>query len=137
MNSLSKKNIDVAKQYLELLAKRELDKIIQLFGNKVDWYIPGNELLAPWLGRRSNKEDIKNFFKLLWKNTVPIDAEIDAILSSNNLVVITGEFSTLMLSANRTVKSMFFIKMVIENGLIVKYHLLEDSFAVSEVLTIK
>ncbi|MCH5598856.1 nuclear transport factor 2 family protein [Niabella ginsengisoli] len=117
-------------------SERNLKELGELFSDKIDWYIPGDETKAPWLGRRSNKQEVSKFYELLWKNTEPISAHIENIFIDNNNAVIAGEFSTRMLQTNKIVDSMFFIQITIQDNLIIKYRLLEDSLAVSKSLTI-
>ncbi len=132
MNQTSETGKIVA-QFLELLAKRDL-AVVDLFIDKPDWYIQGNESLAPWLGKRNTKEQVKEFFLLLWSGTEPLVANVEHIVVQGELAVISGEFTTKMLKTGRIVNSLFSILMRIENGLITKYRLFEDSYAVSESL---
>jgi len=133
MNSTQTKNI--VQHFLQLMAKRKLVELTNLFSEKIDWYIPGNIEKALWLGRRNSKEEVKEFYELLWKNTVPVSAQIDKIFVDANNAIITGEFSTKMVQTNKIVDSLFCIQITFENDLIVKYRLLEDSHAVSVALT--
>lgn len=126
---------EIINSYLTALSERNLPAIVALFAEKVDWYIPGNQTLAPWLGKRENREEVKAFYTLLWENTVPVGANIDHIFTDGNQVMITGDFTTLMLQTNRTVESLFSIYFTVENNLIVRYRLLEDSYAVAKALT--
>ncbi len=71
---------------------------------------------------------------LLWSGTEPLVANVEHIVMQGELAVISGEFTTKMLKTGRIVNSLFSILMRIENGLITKYRLLEDSYAVSESL---
>ncbi|WP_353130659.1 nuclear transport factor 2 family protein [Parapedobacter pyrenivorans] len=120
--------------YLQHLAQRNLEEIVALFGPEIDWYIPGDETRAPWLGKRSSRAEIIAFFKLLWANTNPISADVHHIFIDGNRAAVTGEFVTEMRSTGKQVESLFTIEMTIENGYIVRYRLLEDSHAVSEAL---
>lgn len=95
--------------FLERLSTRNLDKLIDLFDDHVDWFIPGNEERASWLGRRTNKNEIKLFFEELWKNTTPISAEVNNILSNENVAIISGEFKTMMHATNKIVDSFFLL----------------------------
>lgn len=121
--------------FFQLLAQRKQDELIDLFSEQVDWYIPGDEGKVPWLGRRSTKKEIKEFYDLLWKNTEPVSVEIENLFVEENCAVITGEFSTKMLQTNKIVHSPFCIQITVVNELITRYHLLEDSYAVSISLT--
>ena len=126
---------DVVNMYMQALSERNLKKIMPLFADDIDWYIPGNETLAPWLGKRSNKQEVKEFFTLLWSNTKPLSASVTDFLFDNNTAVITGNFSTEMQKTGRIVNSLFFIQMTVENSHITKYRLLEDTYAVFTALT--
>ncbi|GHC60686.1 nuclear transport factor 2 family protein [Ulvibacter litoralis] len=130
-NSINK----VIQNFLKYLAERNLEDLTKLFVENVDWYIPGDESKVEWLGKRNSRKEVYEFYDLLWKNTKPISANIDNIFINDNKAVITGEFSTIMLQTNKIVNSLFFIQITVENEKIVKYRLLEDSYAVSIALT--
>ncbi|WP_293312160.1 nuclear transport factor 2 family protein [Pedobacter sp. UBA5917] len=121
----------LVQQFLTCLTQRDITKLTALFDEEVDWYIPGNETLVPWTGRRNNRTEVQSFFQLLWQNTEPVSAKIDHILTDESVAIITGEFSTKMLATDKIVDSVFFIQITFKNGLITRYRLLEDSYAVS------
>lgn len=125
---------DIAQRLCQALGNRDLDVLLALFAEEVDWYIPGCEEIAPWTGRRGNKREIREFFSLLWKNTEPVSAFIDRIIAEERFAVVTGEFSTRMLATKKVVDSMFSIHLTVKDDLIVKYRLQEDSFAVVTAL---
>ena len=122
---------EIVQQYLMNLTQRNLDKITELFSDNVDWYIPGDINKAAWLGKRSSKQEIKDFYSLLWENTEPVSAQIERMVIDNDYAVITGEFSTKMLQTGNIVDSLFCIQITVKDNLIIKYRLLEDSYAVS------
>ena len=111
-----------------------MDELVSLFAKNVDWDIPGNSAQIPWLGARSKKSEIKSFYELLWLSTEPLGASITKILWEEKHAVVVGEFETRMTATNNVVESFFCIYIEVENGLISKYRLLEDSFAVSEAM---
>ena len=121
-------------RFLECLAQRDLKNLISLFADDVDWYIPGDEEMAPWLGRRKSRQEVAAFYEMLWENTEPVSADIEDIYIKEDKAVIAGEFSTRMKGTGKTVSSMFFIRLKIKNQKIVTYRLLEDSYAVSNSL---
>jgi ketosteroid isomerase-like protein len=126
---------DLIKRFIQLLTQRDLENLSELFAETVDWYIPGNEAVAPWTGKRKSRQEAKEFFRLLWQNTEPLSATIDKIFIDGNDAVISGEFSTRMLQTGHVVDSLFFIQIKAEDEVIVRYRLLEDSFAVVRALT--
>lgn len=121
--------------FLQYLTQRDLENLAELFSDPVDWFIPGDEAKAPWLGKRSSREEVRQFYQLLWKHTEPLSANIDHIFIDGEQAVISGTFSTRMLPTGKVVDSLFFIQLTVANGLITRYRLLEDSYAVSRALT--
>lgn len=126
--------LNTVQNYLGALGQRDLEKLLTFFPENVDWFIPGNENVAPWLGKKSTKTEIKAFFELLWANTEPLSAKIDSILTEGNLAVVAGEFSSRMTRTGKTYETLFSIHFTIEDGLIVRYRLLEDSYGLVEAL---
>ncbi len=120
--------------FLKYLQCRDLDNIVNLFSDKIEWNIPGNTTDIKWLGRRNSKKEVKEFFELLWSATEPVSAEVYKIFVDKSDVVISGSFVTKMLETSEIVNSIFFIHLVVDDSKIVKYTLLEDSYAVSKSL---
>ncbi len=125
----------LVQNFFSKLTERNLDELVALFSENVDWYIPGDETKAPWLGRRNSRQDVATFYTLLWSQTEPVSAAIDCLLTDDENAVVTGEFSTRMLATGKMVESLFCIQMKFQDGLITKYRLLEDSYAVSVAMT--
>ena len=55
----------MADRFSEALAHRDLEAITSLFAARVDWDMPGNVALAPWLGRRQTRDDVRAGFRLV------------------------------------------------------------------------
>lgn len=125
---------EVINNFYQALASRELDALIHLFAEEVDWDIPGNEELAPWLGKRTKRNEVKDFFKLLWMSIEPIAAQIDHILVEDDFAIATGYFSSRMNRSGQVYSSMFSAHFTVKNTQIVRYRLQEDSYALVEAL---
>lgn len=126
---------NTVQQFFKHLSERNLKALTGLFSDTVDWYIPGDQNKAPWLGVRSNRKEVSDFYELLWKSTEPVSVTVDKILIDTDTAIISGEFSTNMLQTDKTVHSLFFIQLTVQDQLITRYRLLEDSLAVSLALT--
>ncbi len=111
--------------------------MLPLFSDSVDWHVPGDEGTVSWLGRRTGRQGIADFYETLWKNTEPVAVNLDNIFIEGEKAVIAGDFSIKMLPTNETVDSVFFIQLTIEAGQIVKHRFLEDSHAVPVALKLK
>ncbi len=125
----------IVEMFFKYLTERDLERLVDLFSENIDWYIPGDESKAPWLGKRESKNGVSESYKLLWENTNPISVTVEDILIDKDVVIISGQFCTQMLRTDKTVHSIFFIKLIVTDGLITKYRLLEDSYAVAKSLT--
>lgn len=125
----------IIRQFLQFLTERNLEKLEGLFAEDVDWDIPGDQEKAAWLGKRSSKNDVREFYRLLWSRTEPLSAEIERLLFEENYAIIIGHFETKMLETGKIAKSFFCIQITLEKDLIKKYRLFEDSYAVSQALS--
>jgi len=127
--------LNTVQAFLCAMGSRNLDAIVELFSEQVNWFIPGDEVLAPWLGKRVGKVGVRDFFSLLWPATEPISAQVDHLFVEGDKAVVIGEFSTRMLATGKVVDSLFHIHLTVADGLITRYRLLEDSLAVQRALT--
>ena len=126
---------NIVQSFFKHLSERNLKELTNLYSDTVDWFIPGDKSKAPWLGYRSNRKEVSDFFEQLWKNTEPVSVKVDKVLVEDDTAIISGEFSTKMLQTGKIVDSLFFIQITVQNNSIVRYRLLEDSLAVSISLT--
>lgn len=107
------------------------EDLAKSFDEKAELYIPGDTQHVPWIGKRIGRVAITDHFKLLRENITPEKLEFTDILSKGNRVIILGYLESRMKKNNKVMKSEFSIDIVVENGLLTRYHLLEDSFEVS------
>lgn len=126
--------IDVVLSYYSALGERNIEKIIAMFPEELDWYVPGDETIAPWLGARNTCDQVREFFELLWQNTEAVSAMIDHIAVVGNVVISSGNLVTRMMKTEKVYKSLFFTEITIVEGLIVKYRLLEDTLGLVRAL---
>lgn len=120
--------------FYQALANRDLQTLLELFAEEVDWDVPGNEELAPWLGKRESREEIKVFYQLLWQSVEPISAQIEHILADGEFGVATGRFSSRMVRSGQVYSSIFSAHFTLKDGRITHYRFLEDSQGLVEAL---
>jgi len=125
---------EIINNFYTALAGRELETLTQLFAETIDWDIPGNEELAPWLGKRTNRNEVTDFFKLLWQSVEPISAQIDHIMVEDDFAIATGHFSSIMHRSGQVYSSMFSAHFTVKDSQIVRYRLQEDSHGLVEAL---
>jgi ketosteroid isomerase-like protein len=125
----------VVETFLQRLTGGATDRLAELFAEDVDWLIPGDQRVAPWVGRRSSRAEVAAFYRMLAANVEPLHASVDSFLVEGEVAVIVGDFASRMRATGKVVESLFSIAITVRNGLIARYRLLEDSHAVVVALT--
>ena len=120
----------VVADYFRRMGTREPEQIAALFADEVDWFIPGNQEVAPWVGRRGSRAEVADFYRLLFGAVTPLSVEMQHLLVDGEVAIATGEFSSRMNATDRVLDSLFFIGFTVRHGQIVRYRLMEDSHAV-------
>jgi ketosteroid isomerase-like protein len=108
------------------------DELATRFDLNADYFIPGDTKNVPWIGHRTGRAAIKESFRLLRENIKPEKLVFTDILAKGDRVVVLGYLESRMKKNNQQMKSEFSIDIVVKNGLLTRYHLLEDSFEVSD-----
>jgi ketosteroid isomerase-like protein len=126
---------EVVQAFFQRLAAREPEPIADLFASEIDWLVPGDQTVAPWLGRRQARQDVVDFYRLLFESVEPIGAELQHLLVDGEVAIATGEFASRMRRTGKIVESPFAVDFTVRNGRIVRLRLLEDSQAVVRALT--
>jgi ketosteroid isomerase-like protein len=135
MTSTTTTTRSVVETFFRCLAAGESEPLTALLADNVDWDIPGNATLAPWLGPRSSRSGAAEYLRLLRANVEPISAEVQHVLVDGEMAVAVGQFASRMVKTGKVVESLFFAQFVVRDGQIASYRLLEDSQAVVEALT--
>ena len=134
MTSVDLATRTVVEAFFQRLAAGEPEQLVALLAEDVDWDIPGNATLAPWVGPRHSREGVADYLRLLRASVEPISAEVQHVLVDGEMAVAVGQFASRMVAAGKVVESIFFAQFVVRDGLIARDRLLEDSQAVVEAL---
>lgn len=126
---------DVVTRFYERLGAGAVADVAALFADPVDWYIPGNEAVAPWLGRRTRSEEVEAFFRLLLSSIDPLRADVQHMLVDGDVAIVSGEFASRMHRTGKVYESMFFAHFTVRDGLIIRYRLLEDTHGLVAAMT--
>lgn len=122
-------------RYLQALATRDISALVACFAETVDWDVPGARELAPWLGPRQQRAQVQQFFELLFASTIPGAAAVEHLVVADEVAIVSGTFSSTMKQTGRLYTSRFFLQMTVQQGRIVQYRLLEDTWALVVALT--
>ncbi|AYL98520.1 nuclear transport factor 2 family protein [Mucilaginibacter celer] len=108
------------------------DELAACFDEQAEYFIPGDTKNVPWIGKRVGRAAISESFRLLKANIQPEKLIFTDILAKGDRVVILGYLESRMKKNNKQMKSEFSIDIIVKNGLLTRYHLLEDSFEVAD-----
>ena len=84
----------------------------------------------PWIGPRRGKKAIAGFFRDLRQYNDPQRFAVPKILSDVDTVVVLGDLVTRVKATGRLIETEFALDITLRDGLIARYRLIEDSFAV-------
>lgn len=131
---------EVAQRYLEGVAAfwsdprdpQALASILALFAEDVDWDIPGDLDVVPWIGPRHSREAVGDFFRQLALHIEPQQFEANRIVADDETVVVLGHLVSKVKRTGRLITSSFAFDFIVRNGRIVRYRMFEDSHAVAQ-----
>jgi uncharacterized protein len=124
--------LELAQEFLRRMRSgAEASDIATLFSENLEWEIAGDTGALPWIGRKSGRNALVDFVNDLRSMTEPITFDVRDILASDKRAVILGSLATKLKRTGTTVRTDFAIVLTVANGEIVRFQMLEDSFAVS------
>jgi ketosteroid isomerase-like protein len=129
---MNRSNLDIAQNLLMQIGSGALPEAIAAeMDEAVVLEIPGDGGAMPWIGRRSGRQAVADFIadqrSLLTSNMF----RVDDILVSERRAVVIGALSATLKANGRTIETDFAIVLTIANGMITRFQMLEDSYAVS------
>src|SRR5712672_2546077 len=108
-------------------------EVAKLFSETLEWDIAGDTGVLPWIGHKSGKDAITDFVLDSRAMLERISFEVHDILASDKRAVILGSLASKLKRTGKVVTTDFAIILTISNDEIVRFQMLEDSFAVSQV----
>lgn len=130
--SNEERNLDLAQRFVDGVGMGQAaDEIASLFASDVSFEVPGQAGLLPWIGRRTGSQAAAEFVVETRKLFETLKFEVDEILASDSRAVIIGNLASRFRSNGQVVETPFAIILTIGGDRIVRFQMLEDSFAVS------
>lgn len=109
-------------------------ELAEHFHEDVDWFIAGNTEVVPWIGRKVGRAGVAEFYQQLRDLTKPIEFVIQRTFVDGSDAVVLGRLTTEVSSTGKRIDSEFAFDIEVTDGLISRYHMLEDSWAVAGAL---
>ena len=108
-------------------------EIAKLFSETLEWEIAGDTGVLPWIGHKSGRGAITDVVRDSRAMLERISFEVHDILASDKRAVILGSLASKLKRTGKVVTTDFAIILTVSNDEIVRFQMLEDSFAVSQV----
>src|SRR5258706_11607795 len=125
-------NLHLAQEFLRRMGNGvEPAEIAKLFSENLEWEIAGDTGVLPWIGKKSGRAAITDFVNDSRAMIERISFEVHDILAGDNRAVILGSLASKLKRTGKIVKTDFAIVLTVTDGEIVRFQMLEDSFAVA------
>ena len=126
--------LHLAQEFLRRMGSGvEPSEIAKLFSETLEWDIAGDTGALPWIGHKSGRAAITDFVRDSRAMIERIRFEVHDILASDNRAAILGSLTSKLKRNGNVVTTDFAIVLTVANGQIVRFQMLEDSFAVSHM----
>ncbi|WP_226568436.1 nuclear transport factor 2 family protein [Mangrovibacter yixingensis] len=123
----------VADAFFHRIATAEdVNEIAELVSENVDWLVAGNTQSVPWIGRKHGRKGVAEFYAQIRAYLSSEHFEIKDILIKDKRLVAIGELASRVKKTQKLIETEFVLDIYIENGLITRFRMFEDSHAVSE-----
>src|SRR4029450_6311161 len=107
-------------------------EIAKLFSENMEWEIAGDTGVLPWIGQKSGRAAIVDFIAESRATIERISFDVHDILAGEGRAVILGSLASKVKRTGKIIETNFAIVLTVAHGAIVRFQLLEDSFAVSK-----
>jgi hypothetical protein len=125
-------NVQLAERLLAGIGEgHDPEAVAAMFSEDARFEVPGDDGVLPWIGHRTGRQAAALFISNLRALTEPISFEVEEIVASDKRAVVLGELATRIKATDKVVETAFAIVLTVSGGQIVRFQMLEDSFAVS------
>jgi ketosteroid isomerase-like protein len=126
-------------ELLRRLADGDPDRIAELFAPAVDWALDWpaeGHPAVPWIRSRSTRADVADHFRTLNEFHVPEKrgGAVPTVLVDGTEAVVLGDIQQMVRATGRSYTALCALRLTVENGLITRYHVYEDSLTVAQAL---
>ncbi|RDI44665.1 nuclear transport factor 2 family protein [Nocardia mexicana] len=129
----------VVEELLHRIAAGDPERIAELYAPEVDWKLDWPETehgrpATPWIVHRGTRADAARHYRQLAEHHVPeaVGTEIERILVDGPDAVVLGEIRQTARATGRAYRSRFALHVTVEDALITRHHVYEDSLAVAQ-----
>jgi len=129
----------IVEEFLRRTGDGDADRIAELFARRVDWRLDWPEAghpAVPWIRPRQTRADVADHFRMLATYHVPEQqaASVTGILVDGAQAVVLTRISQTVRATGRPYSIACALHLTVEDGVITRYHVYEDSLTVATAL---
>ncbi|AIY39519.1 Ketosteroid isomerase-related protein [Collimonas arenae] len=125
-------NLRLTQQLLEKIGSgASVDEIAALCTPDLDWNIPGDTGVLPWIGHKKGRTAMSDFIRDTQTMIERVSLDIHDILANDDRTIIFGHLQSRVIASGKLIDTSFAIVLTFSGEKIASYLMLEDSFAVS------
>ncbi|WP_331748250.1 nuclear transport factor 2 family protein (plasmid) [Streptomyces sp. NBC_00984] len=129
----------MVEELLRRISEGDPERIAELYAEQGDWKLNWPETehgrtATPWIRHRSTRADAAAHYRELAEHHLPehVATEVERILIDGNDAVVLGEIRQTARPTGRAYRARFSLHLTIEDGLVTRHHVYEDSLAVAQ-----
>ncbi|MFJ8825485.1 nuclear transport factor 2 family protein [Streptomyces sp. NPDC102467] len=129
----------VVDELLRRIGEGDPERIAELYAEQGDWKLNWPEAehgrtATPWIRHRFTRADAAAHYRELAEHHMPerVATEVERILIDGNDAVVLGEIRRTARSTGRAYSARFALHLTVEDGLVTRHHVYEDSLAVAQ-----
>ncbi|MEV6071201.1 nuclear transport factor 2 family protein [Nocardia sp. NPDC052001] len=129
----------VVEELLRRIGAGDADAMAELYAPVSDWKLNWPEYehdraATPWIRSRATRADAADHFAEIARHHVPehVGTVVERILVDGPDAVVLGEIRQTARRTGRAYRSRFALHLTVEDGLITRHHVYEDSLAVAQ-----
>ncbi|MBT2207767.1 nuclear transport factor 2 family protein [Actinomadura sp. NEAU-AAG7] len=126
-------------ELLRRIGEGDPERIAAMYAEHSDWKLDWPEAehgraATPWIRHRATRADAAAHFREIAEHHVPEDVatEVERVLVDGADAVVLGEIRQTARSTGRAYRARFALHLTIEDGLVTRHHVYEDSLAVAQ-----
>jgi ketosteroid isomerase-like protein len=122
------------------MAEGDHRRTAEMFAEPVDWRLDWpaeGHPAVPWIRPRSSRADVADHFRSLEDHHVPElnGTSVTRILVDGRDAVVFGEIAQTVRASGTAYTSPFALHLTVDDGLVTRYHIYEDSLTVARALS--
>ena len=131
-------------ELLRRIGDGDPESVAEMYAEQGDWKMDWPEAehgrtATPWIRHCSTRADAAAFYRDLAEHHVAGQAatEVERILVDGSDAVVLGEIRQTARSTGRAYRARFALHLTVEDGIVTRHHIYEDSLAVAQAFDTK